>query len=116
MIIITMQQPEVKIDSLQLRQDNISNAKNGGIGMRQVSTGILELDVHNMTRVQAQAAIDAKLRRPPVGIYRLRIIHGYHGGTVLKELAQSYKKHPKVIRVEMGLNPGSTDLVLREFV
>ena len=84
----------------------------------RLNTGssVVELDVHNMTRAQAQTAIDAKLKRLPAGTYRLRIIHGYHDGTVLKELAQSYKKHPKVIRVEMGLNPGSTDLVLREFV
>lgn len=78
-------------------------------------TAILELNIHNMTRVQAQAAIDAKLRRPPAGTYRLRVIHGYHGGTALRDLARSYRTHPKVLRVEIGLNPGTTDLVLREF-
>ena len=78
-------------------------------------SAVFELDVHNMTRVQAQAAIDAKLRRAPAGVYRIRVIHGYHGGTVLKQLALSYKNHPKVIRVEQGLNQGSTDLILREF-
>ena len=81
---------------------------------RRPSGAVLELDVHNMTRVQAQTAIDAALKRASGGTYRVRVIHGYHGGTVLKELAMSYKKHPKVIRVELGLNPGSTDLILRE--
>ena len=44
-----------------------------------------ELDVHNMTKVQAVTAIDAMLRRADAGVYRIRVIHGYHGGTVLRD-------------------------------
>ena len=33
-----------------------------------------EIDVHNMTRQQALAAIDAKLRRCRGDVYRLRVI------------------------------------------
>lgn len=74
-----------------------------------------ELDIHNMNRTQAIAAIDAKLRRAGGEVYRLRIIHGYHGGTVLRDTVRKhYKDHPKVRRIELGLNPGETELVLRE--
>ena len=74
-----------------------------------------ELDVHSMTKVQAITAIDAALRRADAGVYRIRIIHGYHGGTVLREAVRSrYVNHPKVRRIELGLNPGETDLILRE--
>ena len=74
-----------------------------------------ELDVHNMTRVQAITAIDAALRRADAGVYRLRIIHGYHTGTVLRDAVRSrYAAHPKVKRIELGLNQGETDLILRE--
>ena len=74
-----------------------------------------ELDIHNMNRTQAIAAIDAKLRRAGGEVYRLRIIHGYHGGTVLRDTVRKhYKDHPKVRRIELGLNPGETDLILRE--
>lgn len=77
--------------------------------------GFLEIDVHNMTRQQAVAAIDAKLRRVNSSVYRLRIIHGYNGGTALRdEVRTRYRDHPKVLRVETGRNPGQTDLVLRE--
>ncbi len=77
--------------------------------------GFLEIDVHNMTRTQAITAIDARLRRANASVYRLRVIHGYHGGTVLRDAVRShYKNHPKVIRIEIGLNPGETDLILRE--
>lgn len=74
-----------------------------------------ELDVHNMTKVQAVTAIDAALRRADAGVYRIRVIHGYHGGTVLRDAVRArYAKHPKVRRIELGLNSGETDLILRE--
>lgn len=77
--------------------------------------GFQEIDVHNMTRTQALAAIDARLRRCGAAVYRLKVIHGYHGGTVLRDAVRShYRNHPKVKRIEVGLNPGETDLVLRE--
>ncbi len=77
--------------------------------------GFQEIDVHNMTRTQALAAIDARLRRCSASVYRLKVIHGYHGGTALREAVRShYRNHPKVKRIEVGLNPGETDLVLRE--
>ena len=78
-------------------------------------SGFLEIDVHNMTRTQAITAIDVKLRRANASVYRLRVIHGYHGGTVLRDAVRThYKNHPKVKRIEIGLNPGETDLILRE--
>ena len=80
-----------------------------------MSESIVELDVHGMTLYQAQIAIDAALRRAG-GAYRIRVIHGYRGGTALRDgIRGSYGAHPKVRRVELGLNPGQTDLVLREF-
>ena len=74
-----------------------------------------EMDIHNMNRTQAVAAIDAKLRRAGGDVYRLRIVHGYHGGTALRDMVRSrYKDHPKVKRIELGLNQGETELILRE--
>ena len=68
-----------------------------------------------MTRTQAITAIDARLRRADASVYRLRIIHGFHGGTVLRDAVRAhYKGHPKIKRIEVGLNQGVTDLVLRE--
>lgn len=74
-----------------------------------------EIDVHNMTRQQAITAIDARLRRCRGDVYRLRVIHGYHGGTVLRDaVRRHYTEHEKVLRIELGLNQGETDLILRE--
>jgi len=74
-----------------------------------------EIDIHAMTQVQAMAAIDARLRRAKGDVYRLRVIHGYRSGTALRDMVRRrYAGHPKVKRLELGLNPGITDLVLRE--
>lgn len=80
-------------------------------------SGIEELDIHGMTQYQARIAIDSRLKKISRGAYRLRIIHGYRGGTALREMVRSvYGKYPGVLRVEAGLNQGETDLVLREFI
>lgn len=76
--------------------------------------GIVELDLHGMTAYQARIAIDAALRRAKAGTYRIRIIHGYHGGTALRDMVRR-EYAGRVLRIELGLNPGATDLVLREF-
>ena len=80
------------------------------------SAGILEIDVHGMTRYQAKILLESRLRRAGAGIYRIRVIHGYHGGTELRDLVRNeLSKNAKVLRAEVGLNPGETDLILREF-
>lgn len=74
---------------------------------------MLELDLHGLDTRQAKTVIDGKLRQTDVA--RIRLIHGYRGGTALRNMIRTrYRNHPKVLRVELGLNPGETDLVLRE--
>lgn len=78
-----------------------------------ISVGILELDLHGKNEYQAKVAIDAALRRAKAGTYRLRLIHGYHGGTALRDMIRrDYAS--KCLRV-LPLDNGRTDLVLREF-
>ncbi len=85
---------------------------NGGVPL---VSGFQQVDVHGMNRVQAFVAIDALLRRADGAVYTVRVIHGYHGGTVLRDAIRAhYRNHPKVKRIELGLNPGETDLILRE--
>ena len=74
-----------------------------------------EIDVHGMNRQQAFTSIDAKLRRADASVYQLRVIHGYRNGTVLRDAIRAhYRGHPIVKRIELGLNPGETDLILRD--
>ena len=68
--------------------------------------GIWEIDLHGKNEYQARVTLDAAL---------LRVIHGHHGGTALRELVRrEYGRHPQVLRLEAA-GPGVTELVLREF-
>ena len=79
--------------------------------------GIVTLDLHGKNTYQAKVAVDALLRRAGSGVYRLRLIHGYHGGTALKEfLRAEYSRHPRVKRLQLSPDGGVTELVLREYV
>jgi len=83
--------------------------------MKALNSGIIELDLHGMTKQQAKVCIESQLKRANNSVYRIRIIHGYHSGTGLRDMVQNdYRRHTKVLRVELGINPGITDLVLRE--
>ena len=76
--------------------------------------GIVELDLHGKNTYQAKVAIDAALRRAKSGTYRIRLIHGYHGGTALRDMIRR-EYAGQVAQLETGVDPGITDLVLREF-
>ena len=82
-----------------------------------MNSAIIELDLHGMTKVQAKFCIDNCLKRVTKNVYRIRLVHGYNNGTEIKEMVRkSYSagKHKEVLRLEFGLNPGETDLILRE--
>lgn len=81
-------------------------------------TGIVEIDVHGKNVEEAVREVKKQLDSAGTGIYRIRIIHGYHGGTRIREGIWdefSYGREPKVKRITMGDNQGITELVLREF-
>ncbi len=80
--------------------------------------GIVEIDVHGMNVEEALKAVRRQVDAAGGGTYRIRVIHGYHGGTRIASAVReefSYGREPKVKRVTMGQNQGITELVLREF-
>ena len=55
------------------------------------------------------------MRRGEKQIYFSPSYSHYHGGTVQRDAVRKhYAGHEKVLRIELGLNPGETDLILRE--
>lgn len=70
------------------------------------------LDLHHMNTYQASVAIEAALRRS-WGVYTLRLVHGHHSGTVLRDFIwQTYQADPRILRLE-AKGPSITDLCLR---
>ena len=83
-----------------------------------MTIGIIEIDVHGMNTEEAVNAVAAKVRSAGNSVYRIRVIHGYHGGTRIRSGIReefSYGREPKVKRIEMGTNQGITELILREY-
>ena len=77
--------------------------------------GVVEIDLHGKNEYQARITLDAALRRAKGGVYRIRCIHGCHGGTVLRDMIRAeYARHPRILRLETSADGGATDLVLRE--
>ena len=78
---------------------------------------IVTVDLHGKNTYQTKVTVDALLRRAGAGTYRLRLIHGSHGGTALRDFIRStYSRHPKVKRLMLSPDGGATELVLREYV
>lgn len=68
-------------------------------------SGIIEIDVHGKDVETAIREIKKHLNN--AGTYRIRIIHGYHGGTRIRDGIWdefSYGREPKVKRITMGEN------------
>lgn len=83
-----------------------------------MTSGIIEIDVHGMNTEEAVNAVASKVRSAGNSVYRIRVIHGYHGGTRIRSGIReefSYGREPKVKRIEMGTNQGITELILREY-
>ena len=71
-----------------------------------------ELDLHGHTAASAKQKLDETMKNLPRDTRELTVVHGYRGGTALLELVRRYK-HPKIERKILGLNKGSTVLVIR---
>ena len=81
-----------------------------------MAAGTLVADLHGKTTYQAKVTIDALLRRASAGTYRLRLVHGFHSGTALRDFIRTeYSHHPKVKRLLLSPDGGTTELVLREY-
>ena len=83
-----------------------------------MTNGIIEIDVHGKNVKSAIVEIRKHLNIAKPSVYRIRIIHGFHGGTRIRGGIWdefSYGREPKVKRITMGDDQGITELVLREF-
>ena len=82
-----------------------------------MQSGIVTVDLHGKNTYQAKVTLDALLRRAGAGTYRIRVIHGSHGGTALRDFIRAeYGHHPRVKRLLLSPDDGATELVLREYV
>lgn len=81
-----------------------------------LGSAFVDIDLHGYTADQAAVKLDSVLRKVNVNsTYQIRVIHGYHGGTAIRDMVlRRYRNHPKVRRIIPGENPGITVLVIKE--
>ena len=82
-----------------------------------MNSPIIEVDEHVKRTEDAVAAIQKKVAHAWTAVYKIRVIHGYNGGTRIRSAIReefSYGRDPKVKRITMGANEGITELILRE--
>ena len=81
-----------------------------------LTSGIIEIDLHGLRTEEAIKRVRSEVRKAPGSVYTIRLIHGYHGGTRIREAIEdefSYGRDDKVKSIRPGANPGITELVLR---
>lgn len=77
---------------------------------------IIELDLHGLTCEEAQYKIEKAVKSAGSGVYRIRCIHGFHGGTRIKDMIRREFGHglePRIKSIRGGVNEGITELILR---
>ena len=71
----------------------------------------ITLDLHGMTIAEAKAALLRELKTCPKTVLEIEVIHGFRQGQELLKMVRSFS-HPKIKRKILGLNNGSTVLIL----
>lgn len=75
---------------------------------------IEEIDVHGYSVAEAKTMITRTLKNVNKNVRVIRIVHGYHNGQHIAQMVRkSFRSHPKVERIELSMNPGITDLIIR---
>ncbi|MFZ2538716.1 MAG: Smr/MutS family protein [Oscillospiraceae bacterium] len=77
-----------------------------------ISNQKVEVDIHNMTHEQAKRYLTQFLNSVNGSVKEASIIHGYSGGTVLKDMVQKGLRHPKIKAKVKSMNAGITILML----
>ena len=72
----------------------------------------VELDLHNMIKEDAKAALIYELGRVDADIKCLVVVHGYHGGTIIKNLVRKEFSHP-MIKNKVNLDAARTIYILK---
>lgn len=73
----------------------------------------LTLDLHGKSLVQAKKEVLDILKNCPADTVSIDIIHGFHNGDVIQKYIRRDLKHKRIERKSIGLNNGSTTLILK---
>ncbi|MDD6490407.1 MAG: Smr/MutS family protein [Clostridia bacterium] len=73
----------------------------------------IEIDLHGHTVESAKTLLNDSLKKLPKDVREINVIHGYRGGTALRDMVRKYS-HPKIERKILGLNQGITTFIIKK--
>ena len=71
-----------------------------------------EVDLHNLTKEEARADLVYAVETQDFDIKCLVVIHGYHGGTIIKNLVRKEFQSP-LVQQKINLDAGRTIYVFK---
>ena len=74
----------------------------------------IEADIHGMRALEAKHELELLIGRAGKDIREIVVIHGYHGGSALKNMVRSELRHPRIQQKILSLNQGETTLLLKK--
>ncbi len=74
---------------------------------------VMTVDLHDMRVSEAKAWLQRKVSSAPKEIKEIVVVHGYRGGTALMNMVRKSFQHPRVKQKMVGLNQGTTILILK---
>ena len=74
----------------------------------------IEADIHGMRVLEAKREVETLIGRADKSIREIVVIHGYHGGSALKNMVRSELRHPRIQQKILSLNQGETTLLLKK--
>ena len=75
---------------------------------------IVEVDIHGLTAQDAKRRLEHLLSNAGPRVAEVRVIHGYNGGQVLRDMVRLRLRHPRIASKLVTLNPGETRLILKK--
>lgn len=74
----------------------------------------IEADIHGMRALEAKYELELLIGRAGKDIREIVVIHGYHGGSALKNMVRTELRHPRIQQKILSLNQGETTLLLKK--
>lgn len=73
----------------------------------------IEVDLHGMDVWDARSYLNSRINAASLNVKEVVVIHGYRGGTALRDFIRKNYSHPRLKRKFVGMNQGMTILVLK---
>ena len=74
----------------------------------------IEADIHGMRVLEAKRELETLIGRADKSIREIVVIHGYHGGSALKNMVRSELRHPRIQQKILSLHQGETTVRLKK--